>query len=298
MSMPSSPTTASAGAAGPQTVQPGQADMFSDAIQRELEQASTRHAQDHQLRAQRFEERRKALSDDVSCWAGHPLAPRIRAMADLLQQAGPKAQDMLNCIMAGINMRARHGQIDDATVEFLENKARIEIARIRQGDTPPAATWKERTGQSLAVEDVAIAALPLGIRQAAAVRINELGSQLAALGYSDHHEVNAASHEHARRLHRDIADIYNAMMSLAPSRYRAEKGYRNFKRENLERDENELSALLGIDTRELPGVCMDKPLTSSGLRQKAVRGKAKAKNGAGAALTAAIPSIQTDLLAA
>ena len=274
-----------------------QSDLFGEDIPRVLEEARQRHAMAMHVRSQRLLERRRNLVEDDTLWKDHPLAARIRAMIEKLQSAGPQAEDMLACIMSGIQSNAGHGRIDLKTIEFLEDKVRQELARIGQSDSRPTATWNERTGHSLAEEDAAVAALPLGIRQAAAVRINELGQRLAALGYRDHHEVNAASPDDARRLKRDIADIYNAMMSLAPARYRAEKGYRNFKRENLERDESELSALLGIETRELPGVCMDQPLTSGGLRQERARRSKQPKDRSSPAAPKARAAHQHDLLA-
>jgi len=213
-------------------------------------------------------------SSPDAAWRSSEFAPRIQSMADELRAAGDEG--MARAIMDGAEVDARNGQLTESTVAFREGKARQTIARraataggnIKQADIEPM------TAERFIAEKADTAgALPRPIVDAAVAKWNAIAPQLAKLGYKDG-EVHSDAAPEARDLQRQLTDIVQAMHGLAPRRYqqakhgereakakKAGKKVEKFDKKHLDREEDNATRVLGIDTRKHRGVDASNPIT-------------------------------------
>lgn len=240
-------------------------------------------------RQARFEANKSRLLADTAAWNGGEFSERIDTLLGKLLEAGEPAQGMHDAILAGINSAAKGGRLNERHVSFVEEKSRIEVARVSTlGQVIPVA-WTERTADDLRAFDPGCAQLPVPILQAALGKLNGLGQQLAKLGFKSEIEVGTHCPSDARQIADGMRDVHTAVMLLAVNRYRHGKGYKTAKVEHLERMEMFASHVLGIDTQAHPGVKMDLPLTAGGVRHSRLRNSPKREQSHEAAAAASAP---------
>ncbi|AMR78050.1 KfrB domain-containing protein [Cupriavidus nantongensis] len=255
------------------TVQFGLFDVELDEVR---EQLRMREATILRERQARFEANKAKLLADTGAWKGGEFSERIDALLDRLVHAGAPARRMHDAILGGINAAAKGGRLDEHHVAFVEEKARVEVARVSTlGEVIPTK-WELQSATDLTAVDPSCTQLPEAIQHAALARLNELGPGLAQLGFKSELEVDTSSPRVAQELASGIREVHTALMLLAVNRYRDAKGYKQAKAERLDNIERFASQVLGIDTKAHPGVKLDLPLTSSGMRQKPARNQAKA----------------------
>lgn len=257
------------------SVSKAQFGLFDTELEDVREQLRAREEAVLRERQSRFEANKAKLLGDTGAWKGGEFSERIDALLDRLVGAGGAARGMHDAILGGINAAAKAGRLDERHVAFVEEKARVEVARVSTLCQVLAATWEKRSAVDLSAADPSCTQLPEAIQQAALVRLNELGPHLAHLGFKSELEVDTSSPRAAQELAGGIREVHTALMLLAVNRYRDAKGYKQAKAERLEGMEQFASQVLGIDTKAHPGVKLDLPLTSSGMRQKPSRNEAK-----------------------
>jgi len=219
-------------------------------------------------RARRFEARKAELRGDTVGWKDGPFSERVTALLDQLAEAGQPANDMRDAILLGINSAAKQGRLDEAHVSFVEDKARKEVARVSLQGRVVATQWCTRTLEDLAEVHPACRQLPEALQRAAIAKVNELGGELAKLGFKSELEVDASCPRPAQELSHGVREVNTALILLGVNRYRNAKGYKASSEARIEYAEDYASKVLGLDSRSLPGVKMDLPLTTDGLRQE------------------------------
>lgn len=255
--------------------QPG-GDLFAEELAQVRADIDAMEQRKQEKRRERFAARAREIVSDESPWKDTPFADRIRKVLTDLVAAGPKGEDMAGAIASGFAMDARTGRLSDETVTFREGVARRTLANIAAGGKRPEAAWSSTSADQLREDDATIATLPRELADAAARKLNELGPQLAKLGYADYTEVDASSAADARQLADRMRSVYQALYMLAPARYGDAKGHKNRKPGKLERAEQWASEVLGIDTRAYAGVRTDVQVTSGGVREKKTSGSVQA----------------------
>lgn len=242
--------------------------MFDAELANRRAEVAEEEAALQRARAARFEQRKAAILADTASWSGGEFSDRINALLKAMKDAGKEAEGMHDAILAGVNDAGRTGRLDERHVAFVEEKSRIEVARIGHlGQVHPVA-WTTKTPADLAAFDVGSGQLPMAIQVAAVDRLNTLGPKLAALGFKDDFEVDARASIEARELKDLLGEVRHALMGLAPARFRQAKGYKHATGAKLDEAEDFATKVLGIDTRAHPGVGTDIQLTSSGVRSK------------------------------
>ncbi|CAN7779495.1 hypothetical protein LJR296_007900 [Cupriavidus necator] len=258
------------GSAG--TVQFG---LFDVELEEVREQLRVREEAILRERQARFEANKAKLLADTGAWKGGEFSERIDALLDRLVQSGAAARGMHDAILGGINAAAKGGRLDERHVAFVEEKARVEVARVGTLTEVTPTKWEKQSAADLLAVDPSCTQLPEAIQHAALARLNELGPGLAQLGFKSELEVDTSSPRVAQELAGGIREVHTSLMLLAVNRYRDAKGYKQAKAERLDNIERFASQVLGIDTKAHPGVKLDLPLTSSGMRQKPTRNEAK-----------------------
>lgn len=248
-----------------------QSGLFDEELQAVRNELQEREEAMRRARQERFEANKATLLAETAAWKGGGFSERIERLLGQLAHAGEPAKDMHDAILCGINSAAKAGRLTEQHVAFVEGKARIEAARVSALGTVKPTAWPHRTATDLKALDPSIGQLPEAIQQAGLEKINTFGHQLAQRGYMTELEVNASSPADACQVAGHLREVHQAMMLLAANRYRHAKGYKHANPERLAQMEQYASQVLGIDTTEHPGVNMDLPLTSDGLRQRAVR---------------------------
>lgn len=250
--------------------------LFEEELAQARRDLAAREEALRRARQASFEAKKARVLADTSAWQGGEFAERIEALLGQLQRAGPQALGMHDAILGGINSAAKAARLDERHVAFVEEKARVEVARVSTLGQVIPVVWETRNVADIRAMDAGAGQLPLVILDAAIVRMNDIGQGLAKLGFKSEVEVDSGCAADARTLKRDLNDVQSALMLLAVNRYRDAKGYRNAKAENLDRMEQFATQVLGIDTKTHPGVAMDLPLTSGGVRNGPVRKAGKA----------------------
>jgi hypothetical protein len=252
---------------------------FDEELEQVREQLRAREEAYHHERQARFEANKARILADTAAWKGGEFSERIDGLLGKLVDAGEPARGMHDAILGGINSAAKAGRLDESHVAFVEEKARIEVARVSTLGQVIPTSWGTRTAADLTAVDPGCTQLPEGIQKAALARLNAVGPQLAKLGFKSELEVDSSSPARARELASDMREVHTALMLLAVNRYRNAKGYKHAKAEHLERMEQFASQVLNIDTKAHPGVKMDLPLKSGGVRQSAPRSGPKNLHG-------------------
>ena len=245
--------------------------MFDEELQEVRVELKGREEAMRCARQERFKANKATLLAETAAWKGGGFSTRIETLLGHLVLAGDPAKDMHDAILCGINSAAKAERLTEQHVAFVEDKARIEAARVSALGTVNPVAWPHRTATDLKTLDPSIGQLPEAIQQAGLEKINIFGQQLAQLGFMTELEVNASSPADACQVAGHLREVHQAMMLLAANRYRHAKGYKHANPERLVQMEQFASQVLGIDTTEHPGVKMDLPLTSDGLRQPMVR---------------------------
>lgn len=245
--------------------------LFDVELEEVREQLRAREEAIHRERQARFEANKAKLLADTGAWKGGEFSERIEALLDRLVKAGGSARGMHDAILGGINAAAKGGRLDERHVAFVEEKARVEVARVSTLGHVIPTKWERQSAADLSAVDPSCTQLPEAIQDAALARLNELGPRLAQLGFKSELEVDTSSPGDAQELAGGIREVHTALMLLAVNRYRNAKGYKQAKAERLDNIERFASHVLGIDTKAHPGVKLDLPLTSSGMRQKPTR---------------------------
>lgn len=253
--------------------------LFDEELEQVREQLRAREEAYHRERQARFEANKARILADTDAWKGGEFAERIDGLLGKLADAGEPARGMHDAILGGINSAAKAGRLDERHVAFVEEKARIEVARVSTLGQVIPTSWDTRTPADLTAVDPGCTQLPEGIQKAALVRLNEVGPQLAKLGFKSELEVDSSSPANARELAGDMREVHTALMLLAVNRYRNAKGYKHARADHLERMEQFASQVLNVDTKAHPGVKMDLPLKSGGVRQSAPRSGPKNPHG-------------------
>lgn len=250
--------------------------LFDAELAEVRQQLAEREETQRLNRAQRFEARKAAVMADTAAWKGGEHSQRIDVLLGKLLAVGDAGAPMHDAILIGINAAAKAGRLDDRHVTFVEEKARIEVARVADGlDVVKPVVWVNCTAADVAADDPGSGQLPVEIQQAAADRLNVFGPQLAALGFKNELEVSAASPKSAQAVKQQMNEVRHALMLLAPARFRIAKGYKLASQAKLDSREEFASTVLGIDTRAYPGVLTAVVLTASGLHQNSVAAAAK-----------------------
>lgn len=192
-------------------------------------------------------------------WHASEFAPRIEKMLGDLRAKG--LDDHAKVLEGGIESDLKHGQLTEAKIAFREQNARQAIANdARNNGTAPAAPVEKMTADRMhEVADTA-AALPRQILEAAAKKWNPIAEQLGKMGFQ-YGEVHSNAPIEAQRLHRNLKDIVQSLLGLAPRRYMAEKGYKNADPKKLKQAEEFASQVLGIKTKRYPGIDTSSPIT-------------------------------------
>ncbi|MES2879201.1 MAG: hypothetical protein V4713_12325 [Pseudomonadota bacterium] len=219
-------------------------------------------------RAERFEQRKAVLMADTKNWIGGEFAERIESLLQTLKGAGEGAKGMHDAILVGINSAANGGRLTESHVEFVQNKARIEVARL--GQVQPTS-WDKLSVADIGKSDFGSGQLPDAILVVAVGKLNTLGPQLAKLGFKNDIEVNATAPREAQDLKNQMSLVRQSLMMLAPARYREARGHKLAGGDKLEQAEAFASDVLGINTRLFPGVDTSVALTTGGIRQKPLR---------------------------
>lgn len=265
--------------------------FFETELEERRKEIAAHDAETQLARNERFMQRKAALLADTKSWAGGVFSERISSLLQSMQDAGREAEGMHDAILAGINSAGNMGRLTEQHIVFVEQKARIEVARIGNFGQVKPTTWRERTVADIVAADFGSGQLPVAIQQAAVERLNDLGPQLAALGFQDDVEVDATASKEAQGLKAQLSDVRQALMTLAPARYRHAKGHKMASAEKLDRAETLASTILCIDTRAHPGVDTSIPLTSSGVRDKPVRNTARPAASERAATETTLPVV-------
>lgn len=245
------------------------ADLFpgtKDEVRAQMDAAQQRirDAKERRLRATQ-----DAILADDSAWKGSPFADRIRAMQQSLADAGEAGRGMLVAISSGINIDAKNGRLTEQAIAHRESVARRELANIASAGKKPQAEWQKVTPDDLRVEPV-IASLPVELASAAADRLNELGPQLAKLGFRSHLEVDARAPAEAQSLAQQMRDIEGSLLTLAPARYMAATGDKRARADKLGSMEDFATSVLGVDTRKIAGVDTTRQITADGVKTKPI----------------------------
>ena len=228
--------------------------MFDAELIAEHAAIAAREEGRNQARRERLMRVREQLEADTSAWDQTEFAPRILSLLGALRSAGSAADEMRQVIQAGITQDSKNNRLTEEGVAFRETVARRELAKLAKQGTQLRATWDPVTPQSLAQDEPDVAKLPSTIVEAAASKMNELGEQLASLGFASQYEVEPGAPAEARDIANQMRETYNAMLMLAPIRERVAKGHKNAKPEKLERIEDFATQAIGIDTRQYPGI--------------------------------------------
>jgi hypothetical protein len=244
-----------------------QAGFFDAELTEVRAQMDARDTEMRLERARRFEARKAELRGDTAAWKTGPFAERVDAMLEQLATAGEPAHDMRDAILLGINAAAKQGRLTEDHVSFVEEKARKEVARVSLDGQVVATRWEPRTVASLAEIHPACGQLPHPLQSAAVDKINEVGARLALLGFKSELDVDSSCPQGAQDLARSIREVNTALILVGVARFRNAKGYRTSSEARLDYAESFATGVLALDTRSHPGVAMDLPLTTDGLRQ-------------------------------
>jgi N12 class adenine-specific DNA methylase len=228
--------------------------MFDAELKAEFEAIDQRRKAIYQARQDRFLKTRAEMESDTSAWSGSEFASRIQAVLDSLREAGPAGEETRAAIGAGFRMDGNQNRLTEETVSFRETVARRELANISTGVNRPSTTWKILSVNDLTEMELDIGKLPAPIVEAALDRLNTAGKELAVMGYKDEYEVNPSAPENARKVANQMREVVNSLMHLAPIRERIAKGHKNAKQAKLDRMEDLATEILGINTRNYPGV--------------------------------------------
>jgi N12 class adenine-specific DNA methylase len=210
-------------------------------------------------------------------WKGTPFAARIDAALAKLAEHAP---DYLRAYRSGFVQDANANRLTEESVAFREKKVDQIVGEKTGKATAVPFTPLDAAGMQK-VSDVSDA-LPKEIVDAAIARWNPVAEQLAQLGYQ-HGEVFTNAPQAAQVLERQLKDIANALMALAPRRWLVErdkkldapKTEKEAKRRaatlrHLERAEDYATEVLGIKTRDYPAVDTANRITlAAGIRKKA-----------------------------
>ena len=228
--------------------------MFDPELKAEFEAIAQREQQRHQAGRDRLAVIRAKIDGDTSAWDKTEFAPRIRVMLGSLADAGEKGLEMRAVIQAGINMDARLNTLTEAVVAFREKVAQRELATISVNGIRLSVKEKPMTLAGMIELEPDFAKLPLPIVEAAVLRLNELGKELAVLGFTHYYEVDPRAPKDARDIADQMRDVTSAVLLLAPIRHRIAKGYKTAKQAKLDRLEDFATETIGINTRDFPGV--------------------------------------------
>jgi N12 class adenine-specific DNA methylase len=210
-------------------------------------------------------------------WKDSPFAARIDAA---LAKLAAHAPDYLRAYRSGFVQDANANRLTEESVAFREKKVDQIVGERTGKATAVPFTPLDAAGMQK-VSDVSDA-LPKEIVDAAIAKWNPVAEQLAQLGYQ-HGEVFTNAPQAAQALERQLKDIANALMGLAPRRWLVErdkkldapKTEKEAKRRaatlrHLERAEDYATEVLGIKTRDYPAVDTANRITLvAGIRKKA-----------------------------
>lgn len=192
-------------------------------------------------------------------WHASEFAPRIKQTLDQLHAAG--LGEHARMMEGGIESDIKHHQLTEEKVAFREDNARQTIAKKARAEgniTVPKI--EPMTADRMHEVADAAPALPRQILEAAAKKWNPLADQLAKMGFK-YEEVHGDAPIEAQRLKRQLQDIAQSLLGLAPRRYMDAKGHKNADPKKLKQAEDFASQQLGIKTRRYPGVDTSNPIT-------------------------------------
>lgn len=230
-------------------------DMFQEAKDEMSKQLADQEASRRAAAQERLSRIRQSI-EARAVWKSSAFADRIAVLLGALEGQGEHCEGVRICIISGAETAIEHNKLTEAVVVHWENVAKGALAHASRQDRMALAPWTPISGADILKQEPGLEHLHPELINAAVRRVNDVGPQLAALGYTDVRSVNSACPMAARAVASRIKDFWLCLVLVEESR-RARR--RNPKRHNaahLEKLERHASELLGIDTLSYPFLCM------------------------------------------